>query len=80
MNSWIVNLFYHATYEGFRELVIDARDLNSVTDTNNSSWPLEPLNFLMTKITETIFTSDVLSSAYNQVALTEDTQMVTSFL
>ena len=33
----------------------------------------------MTKTTGTIFTSSDLSSAYNQVPLTEDTQMVTSF-
>ena len=34
----------------------------------------------MTRITGTIFTSSDLSSAYNQVPLTEDTQKVTSFI
>ena len=59
--------------------VIDARYLNSISDTSNSSWPLEPLNVLMTRTTGTIFTSSDLSSAYNQVPLTEDTQKATSF-
>ena len=64
----------------FVKLVIDARYLNSITDTSTSSWPLEPLNVLMTRITGTLFTSSDLSSAYNQVPLTEDEQKVTSFI
>ena len=80
MNSWFVNPVIILPKKDYVKLVIDARYLNSITDTSNSSWPLEPLNVLMTRITGTIFTSSDLSSAYNQVPLTEDTQKVTSFL
>ena len=64
----------------FEIFSINARYLNSITDTSNSIGPLELLNVLMTSITGTIFTSSDLSSAYNQVPLTEDTQKVTSFI
>ena len=80
MNSCFVNPVIILPKKDYVKLVIDARYLNSITDTSNSSWPLEPLNVLMTRITGTIFTSSDLSSAYNQVPLTEDTQKVTSFI
>ena len=80
MNSWFVNPVIILPKKDYVKLVIDARYLNSIADTSNSSWPLEPLNVLMTRITGTIFTSSDLSSAYNQVPLTEDTQKVTSFI
>ena len=79
MNSWFVNPVIIFPKKDYVKLVI-ARYLNSITDTSNSSWPLEPLNVLMTRITGTIFTRSDLSSAYNQVPLTEDTQKVTSFI
>ena len=71
---------YHTTYEGLCKIVIEARYLSSITDTSISSWPLEPLNVLMTKITGTVITSSELSSVYNQVPLTEDKQEVKSFI
>ena len=80
MNSWFVNPIIILPKKDYVKLFIDARYLNSITLTSNSSWPLEPLNVLMTKITGTIFTSSYLSSAYDQVILTEDTQKVTSFI
>ena len=80
MNSWFANPVIILPKKDNVKLVIDARYLNSITDTSNSSWPLEPLNVLMTRITGNIFTSSDLSSAYNQVTLTEDTQKVTSFI
>ena len=80
MNSWFVNPVNILPKKDYVKLVIDARHLNSIIDKSNSSWPLEPLNVLMTRITGNIFTSSDLSSAYNQVPLTEDTQKVTSFI
>ena len=80
MNSWFVNPVIILPKKDYVKLVIDARYLNSITDTSNSSWPHEPLNALMTRITGNIFTSSDLSSAYNQVPLTGDTQKVTSFI
>ena len=80
VNSWFVNPVIILPKKDYVKLVTDTRYLNSITDTSNSSWPLEPLNVLMTRITGNIFTSSDLSSAYNQVPLTEDTQKVTSFI
>ena len=42
-------------------LVLDARRLNSITDIRICSWPLEPLQILMTKINELYFRSKDLS-------------------
>ena len=70
MNSWFVNPVIILPKKDYVKLVIDARYLNSITDTSNSNWPLEPLNVLKTRITGTIFTSCDLSSAHNQVPLT----------
>ena len=80
MKSWFVNLVIILSKKDYVKLVTDARYLISITDTSNSSWSLEPLNVLMTRITGTIFTSSDLLSAYNQVPLTEDTQKVTCFI
>ena len=80
MNSWFANPVIILPKKDYVKLVIDARYLNSITDTSNSSWPLEPLNVLMTRITGTIFTSSDLSLAFIQVPLTEDTQKVTDFI
>ena len=64
LNSWFVNPVIILPKKDYVRLVIDARYLNSITETRISSWPLEPLNVLMTRITGTIFTSSDLSSAY----------------
>ena len=54
--------------------------LNSITDTSNCSWPLEPLQVLMTRINGSYFTSSDLSCAYHQVPLTDEAQKLTSFI
>ena len=60
INSWFVDPVIILPKKDYVKLVNDARYLNSITDTSNSSWPLEPLNVLMTRITGTIFTSSDL--------------------
>ena len=62
------------------KLVIDARYLNSITDLSNYSWPLEPVQMLLTKLDGTYYTTSDLASAYNQVPLSEDTKKLTSFV
>ena len=62
------------------KLVIDARYLNSITDLSSYSWPLEPLNTMLTKINAKYITTSVLLSAYNQVPLTNETQKLASFV
>ena len=49
MNSWFVNPVIILPKNDYVKLVLDARYLNSITDTSNCSWPLEPLQVLMTE-------------------------------
>ena len=62
------------------KLVIDARYLNSVTDLTNYSWPLEPVQMIMTRVNGKVFSVSDLSSAYHQVPLSTETQKLTSFI
>ena len=62
------------------KLVIDARYLNSITDLTNYSWPLEPVQMIMTRINAIYFTASDLSCAYHQVPLSPETQKLTSFV
>ena len=79
MNSWFVNPFIILPKKDYVKLVLDARYLNSITDTSNCSWPLELLQVLMTRINGSYFTSSDLSCAYHQLPLTEEAQKLTSF-
>ena len=62
------------------KLVIDARNLNSITDLTNFLWPLEPVQMIMTRIDGKYFTASDLSCAYHQVPLSPETQKLTSFV
>ena len=62
------------------KLVIDARYLNSVTDLTNYSWPLEPVQKIMTRVNGKFFSVSDLSCAYHQVPLSSETQKLTSFI
>ena len=61
-------------------LVIDARYLNSVTDLTNYSWPLVPVQTIMTRVNGKVFSVSDLSCAYHQVPLSPETQELTSFI
>ena len=80
LNSWYVNPIIVLPKNDYVKLIIDACYLNSITDTSNSSWPLEPLQVLMTRVIGAYFTNRDLSCAYHQVPLTEETQKLTSFI
>ena len=80
MNSWFVNPVIILPKKDYVKLVLDARYLNSITDTSNCSWPLEPLQVLMTRVNGSYFTSSDLSCAYHQVPLTDESQKLTSFI
>ena len=71
MNSWFVNPIIILPKNDYIKLVIDARYPNSITDTSNSNWPLEPLQVLITLLNGSYFTSRDLSCAYHQVSLTQ---------
>ena len=80
MNSWFVNPVIILPKKVYVTMVFDARYLNSTTDTSNCSWPLEPLQVLMTRINGSYFTSSDLYCAYHQVPLTDEAQKLTSFI
>ena len=80
INSWFVNPIIILPKKDYVKLVIDARYLKSITDTSNSSWPLEPLQVLITRVNGSYFTSSDLSCAYHQVPLTPETQKITGFI
>ena len=62
------------------KLVIDARYLNSLTDLTNYSWPLEPIQMIMTRVNGKFFSVSDLSCAYHQLPLSSETQKLTSFI
>ena len=80
MGSLFVNPIILMPKSDYVKLVIDARFLNSVTDLTNYSWPLEPVQMIMTRVNGKFFSVNDLSCAYHQVPLSPETQKLTSFI
>ena len=80
MGSLFNNPIFLMPKNDFVKLVIDARYLNSVTDLTNYSWPLEPVQRIMTRVNGKFFSVIDLSCAYHQVPLSSETQKLTSFI
>ena len=80
LGSLFVNPIILLPKADYVKLVIDARYLNSITDLTNYSWPLEPVQMIMTRINGKYFTASDLSCAYHQVPLSLETQKLTSFV
>ena len=80
LGSLFVNPIILLPKADYVKLVIDARYLNSVTDLTTYSWPLEPVQMIMTRINGKYFTASDLSCAYHQVPLSPETQKLTSFV
>ena len=80
MGSLFVNPIILMPRNDYVKLVIDARYLNSVTDLTNYSWPLEPVQMIMTRVNGKFISVSDLSGAYHQVPLTFETQKLTSFI
>ena len=80
MGSLFVSPIILMPENDYVKLVIDARYLNSVTDLTNYSWPLEPVQMIMTRVNGKVFSVSDLSCAYHQVPLSSETQKLTSFI
>ena len=80
MGSLFVNPIILMPKNDYVKPVIDARYLNSVTDLTNYSWPLEPVQMIMTRVNGKFFSVSDLSCAYHQVPLSSETQKLTSFI
>ena len=78
MGSLFVNPIILMPKSDYVKLIIDARFLNSVTDLTNYSWPLEPVQMIMTRVNGKFFSVSDLSCAYHQVPLSPETQKLTS--
>ena len=61
-------------------LVIDSGYVNSVTDLNEISLCLEPVQMIRTRMSGTLFVVSDLSCAYLQVLFNLETQTLTSFI
>ena len=79
LGSLIVNPIILLPKADYVELVIDAY-LNPITNLTNYSWPLEPVQIIITRINGKYFTASDLSCAYHQVPLPPETQKLTSFV
>ena len=79
MGSFFVNPIILMPKNVYVKLVIGAHYLNSVTDLTIYSWPLEPVQMIMTRVNGKIFSVSDLSCAYHQVPLSTETQKLTSF-
>ena len=66
--------------DDYVKLMIDSRYLNSVTDLTSYSWPLEPIQMIMTRVNGKFFSVSDLSCAYHQVPLSFETQKLTGFI
>ena len=73
MESLFVNPLILMPKNDYVKLVIDARCLNSVTDLSNHSWPLEPVQMIMTRLNRKLFSASDFSCAYHQVRLSFET-------
>ena len=80
MGSLFVNPIILMPKNDYVKLVIGARYLNSVTDLTSYSWPLEPVQMIMTRANGKFFSVSDLSFAYHQVPLCSETQKLTSFI
>ena len=80
MGSLFVNPIILMPKNDYFKLVMDARYLNSVTGPTNYSWPLEPVQMIMTRVNRKFFPVSDLSCAYHEVPLSLETQKLTSFI
>ena len=80
LGSLFVNPIKLLPKADYVKLFIDARYLNSINNLTNFSWPLEPVQIIMTRINGKYFTASDLSCADHQVSLSPETQKMTSFV
>ena len=80
LGSVFVNPIILPPEADYVKLVIDARYINSITNLTNYSWPLEPVQVIMTKINGKYLAASDLPCAYHQVLLSPETQKLTGLV
>ena len=61
-------------------IVLDARQLNTMIDETKCSWPIKPIQVILTRIKGAIFSIADTNSAYNQVPIDKPSQRLTNFV
>ena len=79
LGSLFVNPIMILLKVDYAKIVMDARYLNSITDLTNYSWPLEPVQMIMTRMNGKYFTASDVLCTYHQAPLSPETQKLTSF-
>ena len=80
LGSLFVNPIILLPEADYVEHIINARYLVSITNLTNYSWPLEPVQIIMTRINGKYFTASDLSCAYHQFPVSLEAQKLTSFV
>ena len=80
MGSIFVNTIKLMPENDYVKLVIDARCLSSVIDPTIYSWPLEPVQMIMTRVNGKVLYVSDLPCAYHQLPLSPEEQKLTSFI
>ena len=80
MASIFTNLVIILPKRDIVKMAIDTQYLNSFTDLSNYSWLLEQVQSLLTRLDRVYYTTSNLTSACNQVLLSEDTKMLSNFV
>ena len=62
------------------KIVLDARQLNTMSDETKCSWPIEPKQIILTRFKGPIFSIADVNNAYNQKQLVKPTQRLTNFV
>ena len=80
LGSLFVNPIILMPKKDYVKLLVDARFLNSVTELTYYSWPLKPVQMIMTRINGKVFSVSDLSCAYHQAPISSGTQKLTRFI
>ena len=75
-----INLVYILAKSESLKIVLDVRYLNSLIDESKCNWPIERIQVILTKINGKYFTTADMNSAYNQMALDDQSRCLTKFV
>ena len=62
------------------KIVLDANQLNTMIDETKCSWPIEPIQVILTRIKGPIFSIADMNSTYNQMPPDKPSQRLTNFV
>ena len=62
------------------KIVHESRHLYTMIEETKFSWPIEPIQIILTRIKRRVFSTADMNSAYNQMPLDEPSQRRTNFV